>query len=169
MTTTRLTVQEELDHLRAMLEIRFFEDECHRMFAQGLVRGSTHLGKGQEAVAVGACSAARAGDTMTCTYRGHAAVLAMGAPLDAAFGEILGKPAGSAAGKAARCTSPTCRVACSAPSPSSARTSRSRPASPSPPATAAPATVTVCFFGDGATNIGAFHEALNLARSGSSR
>ena len=40
---------EQLDHLRAMLEIRAFEDECHRMFAQGLVRGSTHLCQGQEA------------------------------------------------------------------------------------------------------------------------
>ena len=90
---------EQLDHLRAMLEIRAFEDECHRMFAQGLVRGSTHLGQGQEAVAVGACRALRSGDTMTCTYRGHGAVLAMGAPLDKTFAEILGKAGGLCRGK----------------------------------------------------------------------
>ena len=63
------------------------------------MRGSTHLCQGQEAVAVGACRALRAGDTMTCTYRGHGAVLAMGAPLDRAFGEILGKADGLCGGK----------------------------------------------------------------------
>ena len=49
--------EDRLEWLRAMLEIRAFEDECQRLFAQGLVRGSTHLCQGQEAVAVGACSA----------------------------------------------------------------------------------------------------------------
>src|SRR5687768_4219754 len=72
-----------------MLEIRYFEDEVQRLFTQDLVRGSTHLCQGQEAVAVGACSALRSGDTMTCTYRGHEATLAMGAPLDKTMGEIL--------------------------------------------------------------------------------
>lgn len=163
MTTTQLTVEEELDHLRVMLEIRFFEDECHRMFAQGLVRGSTHLGQGQEGVAVGACRALRPGDTMTCTYRGHAAVLAMGAPLDAAFGEILGKAGGLCRGKGG----------------SMHLTDVSRGVLGSfaivgahlPIATGLAFAarykgtdeVTLCFFGDGATNIGAFHEALNLA------
>ena len=77
-----MPVEEQLEWLRPMQEIRVFEEECHRMFAQGLVRGSTHLCQGQEAVAVGACSALRPTDTMPCTYRGHGAVLAKGAPLD---------------------------------------------------------------------------------------
>ena len=80
-----------LDLQRRMLEIRCFEDEVMRLFMLNLVRGSTHLYQGQEAVAVGACSALREGDTMTCTYRGHGAVLAMGAPLDRTMAEILGK------------------------------------------------------------------------------
>jgi acetoin:2,6-dichlorophenolindophenol oxidoreductase subunit alpha len=163
MIETGVTVEQELDLLRAMLEIRCFEDECHRMFAQGLVRGSTHLGQGQEGVAVGACRALRAGDTMTCTYRGHAAVLAMGAPLDAAFGEILGKAEGLCRGKGG----------------SMHLTDVSRGVLGSfaivgahlPIATGVAFAaryrgtdeVTLCFFGDGATNIGAFHEALNLA------
>jgi pyruvate dehydrogenase E1 component alpha subunit len=163
MIETDVTVEQELDLLRAMLEIRFFEDECHRMFAQGLVRGSTHLGQGQEGVAVGACRGLRAGDTMTCTYRGHAAVLAMGAPLDAAFGEILGKAEGLCGGKGG----------------SMHLTDVSRGVLGSfaivgahlPIATGVAFAaryrgtdeVTLCFFGDGATNIGAFHEALNLA------
>ena len=157
------TREAELGYLRAMHEIRFFEDECHRMFAQGLVRGSTHLCQGQEAVSVGAAAALRDGDTMTCTYRGHGAVLAMGAPLDSAFGEILGKADGLCRGKGG----------------SMHLTDVSRGVVGSfaivgahlPIATGlgfaaryrGTEEVTLCFFGDGATNIGAFHEALNLA------
>src|SRR2546423_8236085 len=88
-----------LDLQRRMLEIRFFEDEVMRLFMLNLVRGSTHLYTGQEAVAVGACSALRDGDTMTCTYRGHGAVLAMGAPLDRPMAEILGKAEGLCGGQ----------------------------------------------------------------------
>ena len=74
-----------------MLLIRGVEDEVQRMFTQGLVRGTTHLYQGQEASAVGVCMALREGDTMTCTYRGHGAVLALGAPADAVLGDIMGK------------------------------------------------------------------------------
>ena len=153
----------QLDFLRAMIEIRSFEDECHRMFAQGLVRGSTHLCQGQEAVVVGACRALREGDTMSCTYRGHGAVLAMGSALDRSFGEILGKAKGLCGGKGG----------------SMHLTDMERGVLGSfaivgahlPIATGAAfaaryrgtGAVTLCFFGDGATNIGAFHEALNLA------
>ena len=69
-----------------MLRTRHLEDEVQRMFTQGLVRGTTHLCQGQEAVSGGVCGALAPGDTMTCTYRGHGAVLAMGAPPDEVFG-----------------------------------------------------------------------------------
>jgi len=167
MTTTDTSappaLDTQLDFLRAMIEIRSFEDECHRMFAQGLVRGSTHLCQGQEAVVVGACRALREGDTMSCTYRGHGAVLAMGSALDRSFGEILGKAKGLCGGKGG----------------SMHLTDMERGVLGSfaivgahlPIATGAAfaaryrgtGAVTLCFFGDGATNIGAFHEALNLA------
>ena len=62
---------------RQMIEIREFEDEVMRLFARNLIRGSSHLCQGQEAVSVGACAALTEGDTMTCTYRGHGAVLAL--------------------------------------------------------------------------------------------
>jgi pyruvate dehydrogenase E1 component alpha subunit len=156
-------LDEQVDFLRAMLEIRHFEDECHRLFAQGLVRGSTHLGQGQEAVAVGACRALRDGDTMTCTYRGHAPTLAMGAPLDAAFGEILGKADGLCGGKGGsmhltdvRCGAMGSFAIIGGHLPIAvgcAFASRYR----------GTGDVSLCFFGDGTTNIGAFHEALNLA------
>ncbi|HEY7025451.1 MAG TPA: thiamine pyrophosphate-dependent enzyme, partial [Candidatus Limnocylindrales bacterium] len=93
-TTTDLPVAEQLDYLRSMLEIRFFEEACQSLFTSGLVRGSTHLCQGQEGVVVGACRALGPDDKMLCTYRGHGAVLAMGAPLDRAFGEIMGKADG---------------------------------------------------------------------------
>jgi TPP-dependent pyruvate/acetoin dehydrogenase alpha subunit len=169
MTTTgtaavdAVPLEEQVDFLRAMLEIRHFEDECHRLFAQGLVRGSTHLGQGQEAVSVGACRALRDGDTMTCTYRGHAATLAMGAPLDRSFGEILGKAEGLCMGKGGSmhltdvsrgALGSFAVVGAHLPiSVGAAFAARYRDTG----------AVSICFFGDGATNIGAFHEALNLA------
>jgi TPP-dependent pyruvate/acetoin dehydrogenase alpha subunit len=156
-------IEEQIDWLRAMLEIRFFEDECHRLFAQGLVRGSTHLCQGQEAVVVGACRALRPSDTMACTYRGHGAVLAKGAPMDRAFGEILGKAQGLCAGKGGSMHLTDMSVG--------AIGSFAIIGAHLPIAVGAAfagqyrgdESVSICFFGDGSTNIGAFHEALNLA------
>ena len=88
-----------LGMLRRMAEIRVFENEVMNLFSRNLVRASTHLCQGQEAVSVGACSALGQSDTMTCTYRGHGAVLAMGAPLDRSFGEILGREGGLCGGR----------------------------------------------------------------------
>jgi acetoin:2,6-dichlorophenolindophenol oxidoreductase subunit alpha len=152
-----------VDDLRAMWEIRLFEEECHRLFAQGLVRGSTHLCQGQEAVAVGACRALAPGDTMTCTYRGHGAVLAMGAPLDETFGEILGRSGGLCAGKGGSMHLTDVRrgamgsfaiVGAHLPIACGFGLAALRQGT---------GAVSLCFFGDGATNIGAFHEAMNLA------
>jgi TPP-dependent pyruvate/acetoin dehydrogenase alpha subunit len=151
------------DALRTMLVIRQFEEECARLFARGVVRGTTHLGQGQEAVAVGACRALREGDTMTCTYRGHAATLAMGAPLDRSFGEILGKANGLCRGKGGSMHLTDLEVG--------ALGSHAIVGAHLPIANGAAfearyrgtGAVHACFFGDGATNIGAFHEALNLA------
>jgi TPP-dependent pyruvate/acetoin dehydrogenase alpha subunit len=152
-----------LELLARMLEIRGVEDEVQRMFTQGLVRGTTHLCQGQEAVAVGVCAALREGDTMTCTYRGHGAVLAMGAQADAVFGEIMGKAKGLCGGKGGSMHLTDVAVgAYGAFAIVGAHL----------PITVGLAfasrylgedAVSVCFFGDGTTNIGAFHEALNLA------
>jgi len=158
-----LTLDDELDLLRAMVEIRLFEDECHRMFAQGLVRGSTHLCQGQEAVVVGACRALRRGDTMTCTYRGHGAVLAMGAALDRSFGEILGKAEGLCSGKGGSMHLTDVGVGALG---SFAIVGAHLPITVGAAFAAhyrGTSEVSLCFFGDGSTNIGAFHEALNLA------
>jgi acetoin:2,6-dichlorophenolindophenol oxidoreductase subunit alpha len=152
-----------LDLQRRMLEIRAFEDEVMRLFMQNLVRGSTHLYQGQEAVAVGACSALRPGDTIACTYRGHGAVLAMGAPLDRAMGEILGKANGLCRGKGGSMHLTDVKAGVLG---SFAIVGAHLPITVGAALTAqyrGTGAVSVAFFGDGTVNIGAFHEALNLA------
>lgn len=161
--TAHVPLEEQIDWQRAMLEIRFFEEECHRLFARGLVRGSTHLAQGQEAVNVGACRALRVTDQMACTYRGHAAVLAKGAPMDRAFAEILGKADGLCGGKGGSMHLTDMSVGAIGSFAiigghlpiilGTAFAEQYRGGDG----------VSLCFFGDGATNIGAFHEALNMA------
>ncbi|MBB4660505.1 thiamine pyrophosphate-dependent dehydrogenase E1 component subunit alpha [Conexibacter arvalis] len=157
------TDDELLGMLRRMIEIRGFEDEIQRAFTKNLVRGSTHLCNGQEACAVGACSALRPGDSMVCTYRGHGAVLAMGASLERTFAEILGRETGLCRGKGGSMHLTDVEVG--------AYGSFAIVGAHLPIATGLALAarldrteaVSLCFFGDGSTNIGAVHEALNLA------
>ena len=146
-----------------MVEIRYFEDEVERLFLQNLVRGSTHLCQGQEAVVVGACFALRQGDSMTCTYRGHGAVLALGAPLDRTMAEILGKADGLCSGKGGSMHLTDMKIGALG---SFAVVGAHLPITVGAALAAHyknTGAVSMAFFGDGATNIGAFHEALNLA------
>jgi TPP-dependent pyruvate/acetoin dehydrogenase alpha subunit len=159
----RMDVDEQLGFLRGMVEIRLFEEETQRLFNRNLVRGSTHLCIGQEAVAVGACAPLRATDAMLCTYRGHGAVLAMGAPLDRTFAEILGKAEGLCSGKGGSMHLTDVTVGAYG---SFAIVGAHLPIAIGFGLAARYAgtdDVSLCFFGDGSTNIGAFHEAMNLA------
>ncbi|MHB1930391.1 MAG: thiamine pyrophosphate-dependent dehydrogenase E1 component subunit alpha, partial [Acidimicrobiales bacterium] len=151
------------DLLRGMWHIRHFEDEVRSWFVKGMVRGSTHLSQGQEAVPVGVCGALRPGDTATCTYRGHGVVLAMGAPLDRSFGEILGRRGGLCGGKGGSMHLADLSVGVLG---SNAIVGAHLPMTVGAALAAqhlGTGAVSVAFFGDGATNIGAFHEACNLA------
>jgi pyruvate dehydrogenase E1 component alpha subunit len=158
-----VTPEQKLEMLAAMWRIRLFEDAVQSLFLADLVRGSTHLCQGQEGVVVGACRALRPGDGMTCTYRGHGAVLAMGAPLDRAFGEILGRGEGLCGGKGGSmhltdvsvgAYGSFAIVGCHLPIANGlALAARYRRTD----------AVSLCFFGDGSTNIGGFHESLNFA------
>jgi TPP-dependent pyruvate/acetoin dehydrogenase alpha subunit len=160
---TGVSLEAQVEWFQRMLEIRSFEDECHLLFARGIVRGSTHLCQGQEAVEVGACAALRATDLMACTYRGHGAVIAKGAPLDRAFGEIIGKADGLCGGKGGSMHLTDMSVGAIGSfaiigghlpivlGTALAEQYEGRDG------------VSLCFFGDGSTNIGAFHEALNMA------
>ena len=170
MTTTkeRLTLEQgappDADALLAsMLRIRLFEDEIMGLFTRQLVRGSTHLCQGQEAVTVGVASSLAEGDTVVCTYRGHGAVLAMGAALDASFAEILGRSGGLCKGRggsmhltdvARGVLGSNAIVGGHLPIAVGAALSAQHLST---------GAVSVAFFGDGATNIGAFHESLNMA------
>jgi TPP-dependent pyruvate/acetoin dehydrogenase alpha subunit len=149
--------------LRQMRVIRAFEDGVQQLFLKGLVRGSTHLYNGQEAVAVGVTAAMQPHDTMTCTYRGHGAVLAIGAEIDRCFAEILGRELGLCGGKGGSMhLTDISRGALG----SNAIVGANLPISLGAAYAAQVLenhSVAVAFFGDGASNIGAFHESLNMA------
>ena len=146
-----------------MTEIRLFEKRAHDLFLQNLVKGTTHLGTGQEAVAAGVSQAMDADDYTFTTYRGHNHVLARGTPMTPVMAELLGRENGLMHGKggsmhlldvshgilgAYAIIGAQLVIANGAAWSAMYRGTKQ---------------VTVCFIGDGATNIGAFHEALNLA------
>jgi pyruvate dehydrogenase E1 component alpha subunit len=143
--------------------IRAFEDYVQELFVQGVVAGTTHLCQGQEAVSVGVCAALRRDDYITCTYRGHGHVLAKGADPTRAMAEILGRASGlcRGLGGSMHLADASCGVLGSfavvgAGLPvavGAAWSARLRGSDQ----------VAVAFFGDGTANIGAFHEAANLA------
>ena len=148
---------------RTMTRIRQFEKRAHDLFLQNLVKGTTHLGTGQEAVAAGVAQAMRPDDYTFVTYRGHNHVLARGTPMTPVMAELLGRENGLMRGKGGsmHLLDVTKGVLGSYAiigaqlviANGTAWSAQYR----------GTGQVTVCFFGDGATNIGAFHEALNLA------
>lgn len=148
---------------RLMVRMREFEERAHKMFLRNLVKGTSHLGIGQEAVAAGTAVAMRDDDYTFCTYRGHNHVLARGTPMTEMMAELTGRGAGLNGGKGGSMHLTSVEhgamgsyaiVGAHLPVAVGAAWSAQRRGS---------GQVAVCFFGDGATNIGAFHEALNLA------
>jgi acetoin:2,6-dichlorophenolindophenol oxidoreductase subunit alpha len=146
-----------------MVQLRAFEQRAHELFLENLVRGTSHLALGQEAIAAGYALAMRQDDYTFCTYRGHNHTIARGASMAAAMGELLGRANGLLHGKGGsmHLTSVEHHAMGSyaivgAHLPIAAGAAWSAQARGS-------GQVAVCFFGDGTTNIGAFHEALNIA------
>jgi pyruvate dehydrogenase E1 component alpha subunit len=148
---------------RAQVRVRYFEKAAYDLFLQNLVKGTSHLATGQEAIAAGVASALRPDDYVFATYRGHAHAILRGAPMAAVLGEIMGRQTGLMAGKGG-----------SMHLTYAANNFMGSYAIVGAHLTIANGTawssqfrgtdqVTVAFFGDGTTNIGAFHEALNLA------
>lgn len=152
-----------LEQLTRMIEIRALEDRIVGLFAAGLVHGTTHTCQGQEAVAVGTAAALRTTDGVACTYRGHGTALALGLTCQQVLGEIMGRPSGAIGGvggsmhigSRAAGMLPTCAIV-GAGIPIAAGIALSAQVRGTDD-------VAVAIFGDGATNIGAFHEGLNLA------
>jgi pyruvate dehydrogenase E1 component alpha subunit len=149
--------------LKKMLEIRAAEERIQGLFLENLVRGTTHLCIGQEACSVGVAAVLQPGDTMTCTYRGHGHALALGMTLKALMAEMMGKASGACKGKGGSMHMTDASIGLlganaivGAQLPiavGAALTSRLKKTG----------NIAVTFFGEGASNIGAFHESLNLA------
>jgi len=153
----------ELAWYERMLEIREFERRTNELFAAGSIRGTTHLCVGQEALDIGLATSLNPDDVLAATYRSHGVALAFGLSSHAVMAEIMGKSTGCAGGVGGSmhmCDSTVGLL------PTSAIIGGGMPIAVG----AALAfqvqkkkNVGVALFGDAATNIGAFHESLNLA------
>ena len=149
--------------LESLLAIRFFEEAVDGLFARGMMHGTMHLSIGQEAVATGVCAALRKTDFITSTHRGHSHCIAKGADLTRMMAELLAKQTGYCRGRGGSMHIADVEtgnlgangiVAGGIPIATGAALSQKMQGKDN---------VVVSFFGDGATNEGAFHEALNLA------
>jgi len=148
---------------RLMVRIRSFEHKVTQLFLKGLVPGTIHLSQGQEAVAAGAVSCLRQTDRVLLTHRPHGQALAKGLEPKRLLAEILGRAEGCCHGKGGSMhladlehgIMPTMPIV-GAGIPIAAGVAFAFRESGSD-------AVVMGFFGDGATNIGAFHEAMNLA------
>jgi acetoin:2,6-dichlorophenolindophenol oxidoreductase subunit alpha len=145
-----------------MLLIRSFETSMHRLFLDGEIHGTTHLGAGQEAVAVGICLALRPDDYLTGTYRGHGHALAKGTAPAPLVAEMLGRATGVCGGRAGSMNVIDLQhglVGCygivggSIAAGLGAALSAKRQGR-----------VAAALFGDGAANQAYFHECLNMAK-----
>jgi TPP-dependent pyruvate/acetoin dehydrogenase alpha subunit len=149
--------------LRQMLLSRHFDEKVNDLYAEGKVHGTAHFYVGQESVAVGAIAALKKGDVITSTHRGHGHAIAFGLDVDRMAAELLGQATGYCHGKggsmhiadvgagmlgANGIVGGSMGIACGA-GWAFKRRGQDHAA--------------LCFFGEGATNEGIFHEALNLA------
>jgi pyruvate dehydrogenase E1 component alpha subunit len=151
-----------LEMYRRMLEIRFFEEKVFELYGQNLVPGTIHLYAGEEAVAVGVCANLRKDDYITSTHRGHGHSIAKGADLSKVMAEILGRKTGYCKGKGGSMhiadfsigmLGATAVVGAGIPIAAGAGLSIKLRGTDQ---------VVACFFGDGASNQGTFHEGLNM-------
>jgi pyruvate dehydrogenase E1 component alpha subunit len=149
--------------LQRMLEIRMAEEQIQGLFLQNLVRGTTHLCIGQEACSVGIAQALQPGDTVTCTYRGHGHALALGMTIKTMMAELMGKASGSSKGKGGSMHLTDASIGLLG---ENAIVGAGLPIAVGAALSAqvqGNGRVAVAIFGDGASNIGTFHEALNMA------
>ncbi len=159
-----IDLETRLDLYRLQQEIRLFEKRAYDLFLRGLVKGTSHLSLGQEAIAAGFGAAMRPDDWTFATYRGHAHTLARGVPMTPVLAELLGRANGLLGGKGGsmHLTSVEHGVMGSyaiigahlCVANGAAWTAQYNETGQ----------VAVAFFGDGTTNIGAFHEAVNFAK-----
>jgi len=148
---------------RRMIQIRLFEDKIGELFLAGEIPGFVHLYVGEEAIAVGVCANLTPQDYITSTHRGHGHCIAKGANIGPMMGEIFGKRTGYCKGKGGSMHIADFAVGMLGANGvvgggytlavGAALAAKMRKTDQ----------VAVCFFGDGASNRGTFHEALNMA------
>lgn len=163
MVTETMNLEAKLELYRVQVALRQFEKRAYDLFLENYVKGTSHLSLGQEAIAAGFAAAMRSDDYTFATYRGHAHTLARGVPMTPVLAELMGRANGLMAGKGGSMHLTSVEhgvmgsyaiigahlpIACGAAWSAQYRGTEQ---------------VAVCFFGDGSTNIGAFHEALNFA------
>lgn len=152
-----------IEMYRKMLEIRYFEEELFDLFLQGTMSGTMHQYTGEEAIAVGICANLRKDDYALSTHRGHGHCIAKGAPLDKTMAELYGRKTGLCKGFGGSMHLVDVSVGflgangiVGANIPIAAGVGLSNKFRKTDQ-------VVACFFGDGASNTGAFHEGINLA------
>ena len=146
-----------------MAQTRSFEEAAARLFTEGKVHGTAHFCIGEEATGIAVCAALQPGDRITATHRGHGQSIGKGMRLDLMMAEFLGKETGYCKGRggcmhiadfAAGSLGANGIVGGGIPIAVGAALSQRMQGQPN---------ITACFFGDGATSTGSFHESVNLA------
>jgi acetoin:2,6-dichlorophenolindophenol oxidoreductase subunit alpha len=146
-----------------MAQTRSFEETAARLFTEGKVHGTAHFCIGEEATGIGVCAALEPEDRMTATHRGHGQSIGKGMKLDLMMAEFLGKETGYCKGRGGCMHIADFSVGSLGANgivgggiPIAVGSALSQRMQKSP-------AITVCFFGDGATSTGSFHESVNLA------
>lgn len=160
---TKLDKEKAIEMLTKMLLTRRFEEKVSYFFAMAMIHGTTHLYIGEEAVATGVCSALQKNDQILSTHRGHGHCISKGIDLNKMMAELLGKATGYCKGKGG-----SMHIADLDAGNLGANgvVGGGQPLAVGAGLTArmkGEDRIVVCFFGDGASNEGSFHEALNLA------
>lgn len=158
-----LTMKDFSNLYRMMWEIRYFDEQVEELFAAGKIHGTTHLSIGQEATAAGSGYLLKPTDYITTTHRGHGNTIAKGTDMAAMMAELFGKKGGTNHGKGG-----SMHIADSATGNlgSNGIVGGGYPIAVGAALTAQMTKtedVVICYTGDGSTNEGSFHEALNLA------
>ena len=163
--TTNLTIETETlrDLYVTMRRIRAFEDKTADLFQEGVVKGTAHSYKGEEAIAAGVCATLRDDDIIASYHRGHGHCIAKGARIDRMMAELMGRQTGYCQGLGGSMHIADMElnimgangiVGAAMPLATGAGLAAKLQGSDK---------VAVAFFGDGASNQGVFHESLNLA------
>jgi pyruvate dehydrogenase E1 component alpha subunit len=148
---------------RRMLLCRMFEDRVYYMFLEGRLPGTVHQSQGQEACAVGVCSALKTGDVITSTHRPHSHAIARGLPVEGLMAELFAKKTGCCHGKGG---SMHLGDHAAGMLPAIAIVGGGIPIATGHALAfhyLKKKNIVACFFGDGAANIGTFHEGINMA------